>query len=128
MDFSSAAEWVSDMQARSHLRTDKLDAIYKRDPELGEQIERLCYAVRAFLGAAEVYGLTEIGKRGMQAIAPFVTPVEAFDEIQRLKGLSRLPAEIKPNEVEEYKRLQRFLNSAKAVQRIVAKRQAGGVA
>lgn len=125
MDFSAAAQWVDEMTARSHLRTDWLEAIYARDPELGAQIEKLCYAVRAFLGAAETYGLVESGKRGMEAIAPFVTPVEAFDEVQRLKGASRLPAEIQPHEVEEYKRLQRFLNSAKAVQRIVSKRQGG---
>jgi hypothetical protein len=111
------------MMARSYLPTERLETVRKQDPVLAEQIEKLCRAVQALRGFAITLEAHASLAYSASACEPFITPVEAFDEIQRLKGVSRLPTEIRPDEIEEYKRLQRFLNSAKAVQRIVAKRR-----
>lgn len=110
---------------RSYVPTEKLIALRSSDPELARQIEDVCQAVRALRGFALMHEAHSVLSYSAAALAPFVTPVEAFDEVQRLKGMSRLPAEIRPEEINEYKRLQRFLNSAKAVQRIVQQRKGG---
>jgi hypothetical protein len=126
MDFSAAAQWVDEaMTAKSYLTTEKLDDLRKRDSDSADAIEGLCKAVQALRGFAIIMEAENVLRFSAAQTAPWITPIEAFDEVQRLKGASRLPAEIQPHEVEEYKRLQRFLNSAKAVQRIVSKRQGG---
>lgn len=111
--------------ARSYIPTEKLIALRSSDPELAAQIEDVCQAVRALRGFAMLQEAERVMQFSAAALAPFVTPIEAFDEVQRLKGMSRLPAEIRPEEIEEYKRLQRFLNSTRAVQRIVSQRKGG---
>jgi hypothetical protein len=125
-DFSSAAQWVDEaMTAKSYLTTEKLDDLRKRDADAADAIEGLCFTILALRGFAITLEAKDTLRYSAKKIGPWITPVEAFDEVQRLKGASRLPAEIQPHEVEEYKRLQRFLNSSKAVQRIVSKRQGG---
>lgn len=111
------------MTARSYVPTDKLIALRSTDAELAEQIEKLCRAVQALRGFAIVMQAESTLTFAASATEPFVTPAEVFDEMLRARGAARLPAELKPEEHEEYRRLNRFLASSKAVQRIVSKRQ-----
>lgn len=108
---------------RSYVTTDRLDVLRERDPTSAAAIEGLCRAVQALRGFALVLQAESVLRFAASQTDPWITPIESFDEVQRLKGRARLPAEIRDDEIDEYKRLQRFLNSAKAVQRIVSLRK-----
>lgn len=68
MDFSTAAQWVEEMN------TARLDDILRRDPELGAQIERLCKAAKAAAAHAMQGGAVNVVSLYREAIAPFKQP------------------------------------------------------
>jgi hypothetical protein len=62
------------MMTRSHVRTERLEAIYAKDPELGAQIEKLCTAVRAAMAHAMQGGARGVVNLCLDAMAPFKAP------------------------------------------------------
>ena len=107
---------------RSYIKTRNLEEIAARDPQMAEQVEALCRAVLALKGFAMVMQAENVLTYAAKATEPFVTANDSFDQIQRDKGAARLPPEIRPDEIAEYKRLARSSRSDKALKRIIARR------
>jgi hypothetical protein len=86
MDYSSASEWVSDMQTRSYVTTDELNAIRAVNAGLADKIERLCRATMALRGPAIVMEANSSLSYAASALAPFIVMQDAFDAAMLLKA------------------------------------------
>jgi hypothetical protein len=79
-------EWVSDMQTRSYVTTDELNAIRAVNPPLAEKIEVLCRATLALRGPAFLIQADKSLEYAAKALAPFVIMQDAFDAAMLLKA------------------------------------------
>lgn len=111
---------------RSYVKTRNLQELAARDPAMAEQVEALCRAVLALRGFAMVMQAESVLAYAANATAPFVEAADAFLDSQTAKGAARLPPELRPEEVAEYKRLARSSRADKALKNILAQRELAG--
>jgi hypothetical protein len=111
---------------RSYIKTRNLEDLAARDPAMAEQVEALCRAVLALRGFALIMQAESVLAYAARATGPFIEATEVSDEIARLKGAARLPPELRPEEVAEYKRLARSSRADKALKKILERRELAG--